>query len=119
MSVEVAAPPRAARRTRRSTGERLHAALNALTSEHGSIQQHDERAWASITFSGARHRLRIVFEGASAVEVGESFVAVLPEHEFTIPGQLVADATIISVEHALLPEPQMVVECELLLLIDA
>ncbi|MXO90729.1 hypothetical protein GRI41_07845 [Altererythrobacter aquaemixtae] len=84
-----------------------------------TIEQHDEKAWASITFSGARHSLRLTFSGAEAVEAGESFVSILPEHEFTIPGQLVADATITNVRHRLLPEPQMVVECELLLLIDA
>ena len=43
-------------------------------------------------------------------------VAELPEHEFAIPGQIVADAAILEVEHRLLPEPRLVVQCELLLL---
>ena len=44
------------------------------------------------------------------------FVAELPEHEFAIPGQIVADAAILEVEHRLIPEPRLVVQCELLLL---
>ena len=47
---------------------------------------------------------------------GERFIALLPEHEFTIRGQLVADATICAVSVELLPEPVMLVEAELLLL---
>lgn len=119
MSVEPTSPIRPSRKPRRSAGERLRLALADLASQHVAITQHDERAWASITFSGARHSLRLVFEGCEAVEAGETFVAILPEHEFAIPGQLVADATITSVEHALLPQPRMLVECELLLLVDA
>ncbi|MDN3644934.1 hypothetical protein QWY75_01795 [Pontixanthobacter aestiaquae] len=119
MSAEPSTPIRPARRSRRTSGERLRLALAELCGGFGEITQHDEKAWASITFSGARHTLRLNFEGADAVKAGENFVAILPEHEFAIPGQLVADATITSVEHALLPEPRMLVECELLLLVDA
>ena len=45
-------------------------------------------------------------------------IAALPDHEFTIPRQLVADATIIAVESTLLPAPEMTVSCQLLLLED-
>ena len=119
MSAEPINPIRPARRSRRTSGERLRLALADLNANHATIIQHDERAWASITFSGARHKLQLAFEGDVAVEAGETFVAILPEHEFAIPGQLVADAAIVSVQHTLLPEPQMLVECELLLLVDA
>ena len=119
MSADPNTPIRAARKPRRTAGERLRLALDALCAGQGTIGRHDEKAWASITFSGARHHLRLIFEGAESVEAGETFVAILPEHEFAIPGQLVADATVTNVEHSLLPEPRMEVECELLLLIDA
>jgi len=46
----------------------------------------------------------------------ERFIAALPEHEFAIPGQLVADASVTEAEHRLLPAPRLVVRCELLLL---
>jgi len=43
----------------------------------------------------------------------------LPDHEFSIPGQLVADATVSEVTSSTLPYPRMVVTCALLLLEDA
>ncbi len=104
---------------RRSITERLRAALLALAGASGEVLVHREKPWASITFAGSRHTLSLRFAGAEAVAAGERFVAALPEHEFAIPGQLVADATVSEVEHRLLPQPQLVVGCELLLLEEA
>ena len=104
------APPR------RSTGDRLREAVMALGEFRGQVITHGERAWASITFTGARHTLALVFAGEEAVEAGERFIAALPDHEFAIPGQLVADAAITEVEHRALPAPRLAVQCELLLL---
>ena len=56
------------------------------------------------------------FNGSPAVEAGEDFIANLPEHEFTIPGQLVADATIKEVDHRFGADERMVVTAVLLLL---
>lgn len=104
---------------RRSTGDRLREAILALAQGHGECQHHAEKAWASITFAGTRHTLRLVFDGEDAVASGEELVAALPDHEFALPGQLVADATITGVESTQKPSPRMLVECELLLLEDA
>ena len=113
-------PPRSGLRTvRRSTTDRLREALLALAEQRGEVLVHREKAWASITFAGTRHTLSLRFTGSEAVAAGERFVAALPEHEFAIPGQLVADATVSEVEHRLLPEPLLVVGCELLLLEEA
>ena len=101
---------------RRSTADRLREALMALGDFRGQVLSHGERAWASITFSGARHTLTLVFAGEEAVAAGEHFIAALPDHEFAIPGQLVADAAVTEVEHRLLPAPRLVVHCEMLLL---
>ncbi|WP_247714062.1 hypothetical protein [Qipengyuania xiamenensis] len=108
-------PPRA----RRSASDRLRTALMVLCEHQGQVITHTEKSWASITFAGTRHSLSLLFAGEEAVEAGESFVACLPEHEFAIPGQLVADAGIVEVEHRLSPSPRMVVQCDLLLLEDA
>ena len=105
-------------RVRKTVAERLREALLSLSHDKAIIIGHDERAWASITFSGARHRVRLRFDGAKAVEAGELFIAFLPEHEFAIPGQLVADAAVTEVGHRLEP-PLMEVVCELLLLEEA
>ncbi|NNC60389.1 MAG: hypothetical protein HKO05_10410 [Erythrobacter sp.] len=116
---QIARPVAGSKRTRRSTGDRVRLAVLSLANGLGQVQHHSEKAWASITFAGTRHTLRLTFEGEEAVAAGEELVAALPEHEFTIPRQLVADATVTGVESTLLPEPRMLVECELLLLEDA
>ncbi|ANU08331.1 hypothetical protein [Paraurantiacibacter namhicola] len=109
-------PPPVRRRPRRSAGERLREALIFLAGNRARVESHTERSWASITFAGTRHRLVLVFEGAEACEAGESFIAFLPDHEFAIPGQLVADAAVVEVDHTIAPDPAMRVTCELLML---
>ncbi|MDG5747060.1 hypothetical protein P8Q88_02615 [Qipengyuania sp. XHP0207] len=116
MSVETEIKRRT--RTRRSTGDRLREALVALSGHHAQVITHSEKAWASITFAGTRHSFALLFAGAQAVEAGEQFIAELDEHEFALPGQLVADASVIEVEHRVVPDPRIVVQCELLLLED-
>jgi hypothetical protein len=107
--------PAPARRTRKLPGERLRAALLVLAGGHARLLRQQETGWASITFSGTRHALELAFEGAEAVAAGETFIVLLPEHEFAIPGQLVADANITEVDHQLDP-PALTIRCELLLL---
>lgn len=109
--LRLARPPRGARRP-------WAALLNAVLqlAGEGELLRHAERPWASVTFSGTRHTIGLRFAGASAVAAGERFIDLLPEHEFTIRGQLVADATISAVSLEMLPEPVMLVEAELLLL---
>ena len=111
-------PPRPAR-ARRSSSDRVRQAIIVLAEHQGQVITHTEKTWASITFAGTRHSVALLFAGEDAVEAGERFVATLPDHEFAIPGQLVADAGIVEVEHRLSPSPRMVVQCDLLLLEDA
>ena len=105
-----------ARRARRTAADRLRDALLTLSDHHAQIVAQSERAWASITFAGARHTFSLIFAGEAAVEAGERFVANLPDHEFTLAGQLVADATVSEIEHRILPSPRMIVTCEVLML---
>lgn len=119
MPVE-AMPPRApstrVRLGRRTTADRMREALLALADHRGQIINHAEKPWASITFAGTRHSVAILFAGDEAVAAGDTFIAELPEHEFALPRQLVADATVTGVDHRLAPSPRLVVECDLLLL---
>jgi len=101
---------------RRTSSERLREELQALAGGHALITAHSEKSWASITFAGTRHRLDLSFDGQEAIEAGERFIAWLPEHEFTIPKQLVADAAVTAVDHRVTPNPRMDVRIELLLL---
>jgi hypothetical protein len=58
---------------------------------------HTEADWASVTFSGARHRLGLRFSGDAAEAACDAFCAALPDHEFKLPsGSLLADAAVLS-----------------------
>lgn len=107
--------PRTARRT---PSERLEEAVLGLAGGLGVVTIHREMPWASITFAGTRHTMSLCFTGSGAVDAGEELLARLPDHEFAIPSQLVADAQIVKVEHEMLPEPKLRVQVELLLLED-
>lgn len=98
-------------------GEQLRAQLIALAGGAGTVRVHSERAWASITFSGTRHTVQIRFEG-DAIDGGEAMIEAAPEHEYTIPGQLVADVAVIDVDHRQLEDEhwRMDVTIEALLL---
>lgn len=100
----------------RGPAVRLLSELAALGGPHVEFLRHNERPWSSVTFSGSRHRVAMAFTGSEAVSDGERLIAALPDHEFAIPGQLVADATIRAVEHDNGPDPRLTVEAELLLL---
>ena len=94
-------------------------ALLALTGGHGELVSHTERPWASATFSGSRHTVTLNFDGLEAIAAAEQFIEAVPEHEFTIPGQLVADVAVNEASLAMLPEPKFTIRLELLLLEDA
>lgn len=97
----------------------LLTALHELAQGRAQLLSHAERSWASATFAGTRHTVTLAFRDLDGLAAGEHFVALLPEHEFAIPGQLVADATITAVDQLLLPDPVITVTAELLLLQDA
>ncbi|MFN3989069.1 MAG: hypothetical protein ACK4IS_02295 [Erythrobacter sp.] len=103
-------------RPRRSLGDKVRAALGKLAAGRGVVISHQEKAWASITFSGSRHEVVLQFTGTDAVIAGEDLVERLPDHEFAIPGHLVADAAIGAVEHLFGPEERLTITCVLLLL---
>jgi hypothetical protein len=103
-------------RPRRSLADRVRAALMQLSGGAGTLLAHEEKAWASITFSGTRHEVVLEFCGADAVAAGEELIERLPDHEFTLPGQLVADATISAVDHRFGAMERLQVTAVLLLL---
>ncbi len=96
----------------------LLAQLLALAGGKASILSHTEKPWSSVTFSGSHHTILFAFVGAEEMEAGENFIAALPDHEFDIPRQIVADAQVIGVDQLTVPSPAMSVEAELLLLDD-
>lgn len=115
-----AAPSRVNRRYRpkRTTADRVQEALLMLAEGRASLLSHEEKAWSSITFTGTRHEVMLDFDGTEATAVGEEFIANLPEHEFRIPGQLVADATVREVDHRFGGEDERMVVTAVLLLLE-
>ncbi|PZO71934.1 MAG: hypothetical protein DI636_01970 [Pelagerythrobacter marensis] len=81
--------------------------------------QHLRRALNALAHNHTRHRIALRYAGDEAVAGGEHLIAELSDHEFTVPGQLVASAEVIAAEHTMLPAPALTVTCELLLLEDA
>lgn len=119
--IEVKSAPSAvtvAYRPRRTLADRVRAALMQLTGGAGTVLGHEEKAWASITFTGTRHEVVLEFCGAEAVACGEELIERLPDHEFTLPRQLVADATITQVDHRFGAMERLEVTAVLLLLED-
>ncbi len=110
----VSAP--AALRPRRTLADRVRAALMQITAGKGTVLAHAETAWSSITFAGTRHEVVLEFCGTEAVTAGEDLIERLPDHEFTLPGQLVADATITKVDHRFGAMERLEVTAVLLLL---
>jgi hypothetical protein len=113
---EVKSAPLAGFRPRRTTADRVRAALAGLADGHGTVIAHEEKAWASITFAGTRHEVVLEFCGPEAVAGGEELIERLPDHEFALPGQLVADATITKVDHRFGAMERLEVTAVLLLL---
>lgn len=110
----VSAP--AALRPRRSLADRVRGGLMQLTGGQGTVLGHSEKAWASITFAGTRHEVVLEFCGPEAVAAGEELIERLPDHEFALPGQLVADATVTKVDHRFGAMERLEVTAVLLLL---
>ncbi len=54
------------------------------------------RPWASITFSGVRHRLRIAFQGPGATGAAADLLGRLDDLEVAIPGLLLADLALLT-----------------------
>ena len=53
------------------------------------------RRWASITFSGERHRLNLRLEGAEAGRAADAFLDGLCEREFDLRGHILADIALV------------------------
>ncbi len=52
------------------------------------------RDWASATFTGARHEVRIVLDGPGAEAAADRFLAGLDDHDFALRDHFVASAAL-------------------------
>lgn len=67
--------------------------------------------WASVTFAGQRHRIALAVPAEDARRLADG----LEEHEFALPGHLVADIAVVARRHG----PTTEVEIEALTIVDA
>ena len=116
--LELKAAIRPIRRPTRGNWMRLLGQVLKLAGGHGDLLRHDERPWASVTFSGARHTIALAFTGSDAIAAAEGVIDGLADHEFDIPGHIVADAQVREVSHSHVPEQNLTMELEILLLED-
>jgi hypothetical protein len=85
----------------RSLGERLARVVAAnIGTFRGSIRLEpiDQTDWASVTFSGARHRLGVILDGEGAVGAAADFLGRLPDLDLPLPGHIVADIALVAEE---------------------
>lgn len=50
--------------------------------------------WESMTLRGERHQVRLILSGPDAEAIAARLKRLLPDHEFALPGLLVADLAI-------------------------
>jgi hypothetical protein len=81
-----------------TAGEALRRALGATLVACAAIERHESRSWASVTFSGERHRLVLVLTGVGAAAEADRFLAGLAEREFALEGHILADIALVADE---------------------
>lgn len=64
------------------------------------VQELSSRSWASVTFSGARHRVTFCLEGAVAGSAADAFVTQMSEAEFDLDGHILADIALLGADRS-------------------
>lgn len=94
------------------------AAICALVEDRCLVVVHRETPWVSLTFKGSRHEIELQFIGDEDIAIGETLIAMLPEHEFSIGRQVVVDASVRWTEMRSYPAHVLGAKIELLVLDD-
>lgn len=99
-------------------GQKLDRALPDLLAAFGAatITRHETIGWASATFTGARHHIRLALQAGHNGPNIAAVTALLAEADVPIPGHLVADIAL--VDHICCGTRTML-EIEALTLIDS
>jgi len=62
------------------------------------VEELASRNWASVTFSGARHRVAFILEGEGAGTTADAFLEGMAEAEFDLRGHILADIAVVGQE---------------------
>lgn len=65
-----------------------------------AIEQMVSRPWASITFAGERHEIKVRLKGRQAGAAADSFLHRLNEREFHLRGHILADIALVAQERS-------------------
>ena len=75
----------------------LDALCNRIDKDHDLVAgETSSRAWASATFTGARHCYSVMLSGPAASAQASRLAGGLDAMEFDLPGHLVADIALVS-----------------------
>lgn len=77
------------------TAAKLIRAVMEICGEDSELVGAHEREWASATFSGARHSLDLLIPTNGEGVALPDAIARLPDHEFDLVGEIVADCAVI------------------------
>ena len=89
-------------------------AVLTLAEGQAELEEHRDTSWASATFTGMRHVMRVSLTGEDGVRTGEWLASILPDHEFHIAGHLVADIAVSAVHRRAEGTPAMTLTIEAL-----
>lgn len=64
------------------------------------VEELVSRSWASVTFSGARHKVAFALHGPGAATAADAFLGVMREAEFALPGHILADLALVGEERS-------------------
>lgn len=81
-------------------GNALRRAIGAIAPSASVVEEISSRSWASITFTGARHRIVLRLDGAGANEAADRLFENLKVAEFELRGHVVADIGVVAREIA-------------------
>jgi hypothetical protein len=92
---------------RRVVEDAATALLRALCASFASfdggfrVDELASRGWASVTFTGARHRVAFSLDGPGAGAAADGFLQHLEETEFELEGHILADIALVGEERNL------------------
>lgn len=89
-------------------------AVLTLAQGRAALEEHRGTSWASATFTGMRHVMRVSLTGEDGVRTGQWLASILPDHEFRIAGHLVADIAVSAVHRRAEGTPAMTLTIEAL-----
>ena len=70
--------------------------LHIMNFMNFTVERLLSRAWASATFSGARHDLTLLFQGEDAEGQAAAFLDGMEERDFPMRGHVLADIALVS-----------------------